>query len=329
MKRHFLVNPVAGRGKLAVETIEKIKELCANDEDSSVYITKNSSDAEKYCNEISSLPGEHHFIICGGDGTLCEALNGLAGKKNSRLSVIPIGTGNDFVRNFCTKEGDSELFFDLEAQVKGRSVLLDYLEVKINDLTKKLSLNMLNSGFDSEVADRVNQLRSNKMIPPKVAYLAAVAQKFVSKPTVKAEIDIDGELLEMDERTLIAIGNGAYCGGGFKAAAKASLDDGLADICVVRNTKRLNFVKLIGYYKKGTHLEVEKLKNLFTYRQCKNIKIKFEKTQKVAFDGETELCDSLEINVVNKGVALCLPEGIDTDRFEKACFGTECEAALV
>ena len=295
MKRHFLVNPVAGRGKRAVETIEKVKELCARDEDSSIYITKSSSDAEKYCGEISTLPGEHLFIVCGGDGTICEALNGIAGKENSYLGVIPIGTGNDFVRNFCKKDGDREFFFDVDAQVNGEDVFADYLDVTINGVSRKMSVNMLNSGFDSEVADRVNQIRLNKLVPPKLAYIYALVQKFVSKPTVRSSVEIDGEVFDNSERILMAIGNGAYCGGGFKAATKASLNDGLIDFCMVQNTGRLNIAKLVGSYKKGTHLEMKKLNYLFTYRQCKHVKITFEKPQKVAFDGEIELCESLEM----------------------------------
>ncbi|MBO4971481.1 MAG: hypothetical protein J6D45_01565 [Clostridia bacterium] len=317
MKKHYLVNPVAGRGRRAVEIIERIKEECAKREDSSLYITKNSSDAEKYCREISALPGEHRFIVCGGDGTIGEALNGIAGRENASLAVIPIGTGNDFVRNFCKNDSDRDLFFDLDAQNEGEEVLSDYLEVTVNGIDKKMSVNMLNAGFDCEIADKVNEMRSNKLVPPKFAYVAALIQKFAKKPTIRAKIEVDGETFEMDERILIAIGNGGYCGGGFNAASKAELSDGLTDICIVKNVTRMDILRLIGSYKAGTHLENEKILPFFTYRKCKNIKMTFEKPQKVCFDGEIDVCETLDINNINRGFRLVLPKGIDTGAFYK------------
>ncbi|MFR3062231.1 MAG: diacylglycerol kinase family protein [Holdemanella porci] len=41
-----------------------------------------------------------HLYVCGGDGTLHEVINGCAEKENVTISVIPIGTGNDFVKYF-------------------------------------------------------------------------------------------------------------------------------------------------------------------------------------------------------------------------------------
>jgi len=317
MKRHYLINPVAGSGKCAVEIIEKIKAECASNENSTLYITKSSSDAERYCEEISRLPGEHKFIVCGGDGTVGEALNGIAGRENSSLAIIPIGTGNDFVRNFCKDEADSDLFFDLDALSEGSDYYVDYLDVTVNGEAHKLSVNMLNTGFDSEVADKMNGLRQNKFVPQKFAYIAALVQKFVTKPTVKAEIEIDGEIFDMQERMLIAMGNGAYCGGGFKAAARAELADGLIDVCVVRNVKRLDFLRLVGPYKAGKHIDNEKIAPFFTYKKCKNIKIRFDKPQKVSFDGEIEICESLDISVVPRGLRLTLPRGVDTSILEE------------
>ena len=318
MKKHYLVNPVAGRGRRAVEIIERIKAECEKNSDLSIYITKSSSDAERYCREISELPGEHRFIVCGGDGTIGEALNGIAGHDNASLAVIPIGTGNDFVRNFCTKDGDEETFFDLDAQSDGEEVCLDYLEVTVNGDKKKLSVNMLNTGFDCEVADKVNEMRSNKLIPPKFAYSAALVQKFALKPTVKAEITVDGEIFEMGERMLVAAGNGSFCGGGFKAAPIASLTDGLIDLCIVRNIKRTDFLKLVGPYKAGTHLDNEKIAGFFDYRQCKYVKIVFDAPRKVVFDGETDVCEFLEIRNVQKGVRFVIPKGLDISRFAEA-----------
>ena len=43
---------------------------------------------------------EVHLFVCGGDGTLHEVVNGMAGAKHVYLSVLPTGTGNDFIKSF-------------------------------------------------------------------------------------------------------------------------------------------------------------------------------------------------------------------------------------
>ncbi len=330
MNNYFIVNPVAGKGKSIVSAIEKIKEECSNRDDTTIYLTKGIGDAERFCRETAALPGEHRFIVCGGDGTVCEALNGIIGNDNASLAIVPVGTGNDFVRNFYSRKEEKDLFFDPCAQLDGEEVLIDYLDVTIDNSSKKYSLNMLNSGFDSEVADRVNVLRGNKFIPAKFAYIYSLIEKFFQKPTVTATITVDGEEPDSKEKLLIAIGNGKFCGGGFKAAPKAMLCDGVMDLCAVTNIGRIKFLGLVGNYKKGTHLDNEKLKKLFTYRQCKQIEIAFDKPQKVVFDGETVVCEHLLIKNVNRKLRLNLPKGIDVSELDmhKEC-AAKAEAVTV
>ncbi len=40
------------------------------------------------------------IYACGGDGTVNEVANGVYGHANAALGVIPIGSGNDLIRNF-------------------------------------------------------------------------------------------------------------------------------------------------------------------------------------------------------------------------------------
>ena len=79
------------------------------------------------------------FYACGGDGTLGEVVNGAAGQVNAEVGLIPIGTGNDFVRNFA----DAGDFFDIEAQVMGEARAIDL--IKCND---RYGINVVNVGFD-------------------------------------------------------------------------------------------------------------------------------------------------------------------------------------
>lgn len=310
MKKHFVINPAAGRGKYMYSVIEKVRTRGDNQLDFSVYVTGQIGDAEKYCREISELPGEHLFIVCGGDGTICEALNGIEGRENCALAVMPAGTGNDFIRNFYNTNEEKELFSDVDAQFAGEEILCDYMEVIIDGERRKLAINMLNSGLDSEVGVRVNEIRGKKVVPQKLAYYYGLIEQFIKKPHVNARVTVDGKELFDGEKILIAIGNGAYCGGGFKAATKASLCDGLLDVCIVDNVTRLQFIDLVGSYKKGTHLEHKRAKDLITYLQCREITVEYANPQNVVFDGEAEVCNSICVRVSEKPVRVFLPKGV-------------------
>jgi diacylglycerol kinase family enzyme len=169
---------------------------------------------------------------------------------------------------------------------------------------------MLNSGLDSEVGVRVNELRGKKLIPQTLAYYYGLVEQFIKKPNVNAKVTVDGEELFDGEKILIAIGNGAYCGGGFKAATKASLCDGLLDVCIVDNITRLQFIDLVGSYKKGTHLEHKRVKHLITYLKCREITVEYSKPQNVVFDGEVEVCNSIRVRIPENPVRVFIPKGV-------------------
>ena len=103
MRTVFVVNPKSGKQEGRSEFIKKIREtsektgiVCE------VYVTKGVMDAERYVKEyIKERQGEKiRFISCGGDGTLNEVVNGAYRSSNVSVGVIPMGTGNDFVRIF-------------------------------------------------------------------------------------------------------------------------------------------------------------------------------------------------------------------------------------
>jgi diacylglycerol kinase family enzyme len=97
MKHLFIVNPVAGKGK-AMEYVPQIKKLFENKND--IYfieITEKPGHATEIVKRYVNTESFRVYSI-GGDGTLNEVLNGLAGSDSS-LAVLPGGSGNDFIRS--------------------------------------------------------------------------------------------------------------------------------------------------------------------------------------------------------------------------------------
>ncbi len=303
MIHHFLINPAAGKGAYTVALERKIRRACAHcDATYTIYTTKRPGDATEYVRTaVVENPHEtHRFYACGGDGTLSETINGAPCAENAEFAVIPIGTGNDFERNFTGHDS----FFDIERQINGKATRIDVL--RCND---RYALNMVNIGFDSNVAKKTGEIKRSPVIPTGLAYIAGVAITFCKPFGTKMDIELADGTRISDSLMLTAIGNGAFCGGGFKSAPLSSLTDGLLDICVIHKVSRAQFVQLIGAYKKGTHLGLPKAKDIIRYYQTPSVKFKFEKPLGICIDGEIEMNDHIDISVLPRALSFSIPKG--------------------
>lgn len=308
MKHIFIVNPAAGKGgrfELLIDSIRKVCDSILLDGqrvDYDVYVTTDVGDAARYVRSCCQTSGTQRmrFYACGGDGTLCEVINGAVGYDNAEVGLIPAGTGNDFCRNFTNRE----YFNNIKHQLLGSSCRLDLIKYG-----GKYGINMFNIGFDSDVAAKVSQIKRNPMIKDGLAYIAGVGIVLMKKMGTKMRLTIDGIQMPERELTLVAVANGSFCGGGFKAAPRASLDDGLMDVCVINLVTRMTFLKLVSSYKEGTHLENEQAKKYITYTKCKELSIDFESERDFCVDGEIERAQGISFSVVPRSISFSAPLG--------------------
>lgn len=312
MKHIFVVNPAAGKGNRVETLIDKIRGVCDNftvdgqEIDYEIYITTAVRDAEAYvrycCRNSSTYPVR--FYACGGDGTLSEVVNGAFGFDNAEVGVIPAGTGNDFVRNFTHDEN----FKDIQNQLCGSAQKLDLIRYE-TEQGARYSVNMINIGFDSDVAKKVSQIKRNPFVSDKLAYITGVGVMLLGKLGTRLRVKAEGVLLQAQEMLLLAVGNGRFYGGGFKAAPNAQLDDEAMDLCMVDLVSKATFLKLVRSYKSGTHLENSQCKKIITYRQCRKIEISFDTAKDICVDGEIEQAERLMLTSVPRALNFSVPLG--------------------
>ncbi len=90
----LIANPISGKGKAKI-VAERTHNLLTNAErKGQVKFTKGGGDASRIAKEAVSY-GIKWVIVCGGDGTLHEVVNGIAPVPDVNLSIIPCGRGND------------------------------------------------------------------------------------------------------------------------------------------------------------------------------------------------------------------------------------------
>jgi len=293
----LIINGAAGQGNA-----EKLSQNVSYD---IVYRTKCAGDAESFVyNTLCNDPNKH-FIVCGGDGTLNEAVNGIMRANagdTAVLSLVPAGTGNDFIRNFSCD---------------GKTYKIDV--IKYND---RYAINMLNMGFDCKAAKKTGYYKKFPLISGTLAYITALidvlAHKLGEHFTI-TYIDENGNANTLDDDFLLcAVGNGAFCGGGFKAAPHADLSDGLLDLMAVKKIGRARFISLVGKYHDGKHIDelndfpAKGCGDIIYYKKCREINI--GGLTDICADGEIFSCTEARISLMEKAINFAI---LDTSRKEQ------------
>lgn len=303
MKYYFVINSHAGKGNKVNELIQNINSVCTErGVDFEIYLTQSVGDAEIFikrtCAKYENSDVVCRFFACGGDGTVNECLNGIIDYPQHELAVIPIGTGNDFVRNF----GEAETFYDINTQLDAIPTKCDV--IKYNG---RYCMNVANIGLDCEVVTRTDKLKKNPLVPSKLAYIFGLVGEFIKKSGIEFKCKIDGVEREKKRFLLAFFANGGFYGGGFHAAPLAHLKDGLIDVCFINYVSRITFLGLVGKYKKGTHLGIKNRDEIFEYIKCSKIEIEFDKKERVCIDGEIEEHEKLSLEIIRDKINFAAP----------------------
>ena len=300
MKHYFIINPKAGKNERAIKLIPTIETICTqNSLNYEIYLTKNMGDAFKFVTNICCNSTEQiRFYACGGDGKVNEVASACVYQDNVSIGVIPLGSGNDFIKNF----DNTESFKNIEAQILGTTRKID--AIKVNDY---YSFNMCNVGFDAEVVHNAIQFKKKPGISGAMAYLMSVFYTLSKKLGKEVTISIDdGE--EFQENVLLcAIGNGSWCGGMFNALPIAKIDDEIMDVCLVKKLSRPRFLSILSSYQKGTHFKNESTKDVIFHYPCKKITIKSENDIAIALDGEVVLVNTIQASIAPNAINFIIP----------------------
>ena len=304
MKHVFIINPKAGKGS----NIDRLYDMadmlrCRHGLDVKCVLTQSRGHATTITREFAQSGEEYRFYACGGDGTINEVANGIAGFPNAAMTAIPIGTGNDFLKNFGDKAAlfsDAENLFDGEVQ-----------ELDLIDCNGQLALTIACSGIDARVAEDVHRYSARPRIDGKTSYLIAVARNVIFKELFSHwTLSIDGRTRESDY-TLIAVCNGRYYGGGFMPVAEASMTDGVLNTLVLGKITRPIFARFVGAYSKGEYRKFPKYARCY---QAKEIRITSDKEDiPTCLDGEVVFSSDVTIRLSDKKLRFFGPKGCDPD----------------
>ena len=188
----------------------------------------------------AAVAGEDVVVSAGGDGTAHEVANGLlqaadAGAGQAALGLIPIGTGNDFVKVI---PGTSTRRTAYDTLARGQRFPYDAGRVSWPG-GGEYFLNAMGTGIDVEV---VRQILTRSRRTGRLVYIGGLVRALRRYRPVHLRLELEGETMELRVMT-IAVANGTCIGGLFRICPAARPDDGLLDLCVVA---QLGFTRIPG-----------------------------------------------------------------------------------
>ena len=270
MKYIFVINPIAGNDnkKKIMSRIQSTFRLI-NDE-MIIEETKSVGDAQKIAADYSDKYGKDCVTVsCGGDGTVHEIANGLAGKETPLL-VLPLGTGNDFAKKiYKTKNIKVENVIKAFGFYSGK-IAYDIMPIDLIDYNGEKCINVMSYGLDTKIETIGRKIAAKVPFLSQQAYSVAIVPALCRSLTYHINIDLDcvdenGNRYKIRQEpldyTLLAICNASYYGGGFCPAPNAKLDDGLLDYALCHPVNVLQTPPLIPKYSKG---DIENIDHLDT-----------------------------------------------------------------
>jgi diacylglycerol kinase (ATP) len=233
-----------------------------------LYATNHAGEARELAARFAAA-GEPVVIAAGGDGTLNEVVNGLAGSA-TLLGVLPAGTMNVFAREMGIPFDSMEKAFQVIERGFVQSV--DLFEANGSPFVQ-----MAGVGFDAMVIEETSWEAKRRLGP--LAYLLAAVKVLGEKPPKLEIICADGR---REEGVAVLAGNGSLYGGQFKFFPSANNHDSKLDVLVYKEAGyRLVLDSLRGLAFGGIDLVAST-----SYFQTEDFIVKSDREVPVEVDGE-------------------------------------------
>ena len=262
MKYVFIENPIAGTKQKQLLFKEVQSAFRWNDSaEMIIEETRYKGHAKEIAAEYAEKYGADCVIVtCGGDGTVHEVANGLAGTETP-LMILPFGTGNDFCKKIYKSKKLDPLSIVKAFGLHNGELKYKVQPIDLIDYNGEKCINVMSYGLDTivetigkKIADRVKFLGHQ-------AYNIAIVPSLMR--SMKYQINVDLDCIDADgtpykiqgeplDYTLFAICNASYYGGGFCPAPNSKLDDGILDFALVGPVNVAQALPLIPKYSEGT-----------------------------------------------------------------------------
>lgn len=288
-----IVNRAAGAGRCGKNAPNALRELERRGVALDVAYTERPGHAAELV-ERSAYAGRRRFLSVGGDGTAAEVVNGLVASDcndECELAMLPMGTGNSFLRDFEITDVDTAV----ERIALGKSRAIDVLRLTHEDGVIHF-INTMGTGFVARAGELTNDRFKFLGAAGYIAavFVCVVGLRYEHNRLRYGEVDDDATTV------LTSFSNSRFTGGSMEMAPDARVSDGLFDLVRAGSLGR---AALLGAFKRifaGTHTELEQVWT----RQLARVEFVEPAFQPVLIDGDLYHLKPLAIDVLPGAINL-------------------------
>lgn len=293
----YLINPISGtKEKTSLKQMisKKSKEHGVDFE----IVPTNAEGDYNFLQQKITKEKITDVVICGGDGTVSAVAASLIGIPVN-IGIIPLGSGNGLA---LAAKIPKQVSKALDIIFKGRASFIDGFYIN-----NEFSCMLCGLGFDAVVAHEFAKQKKRGL----QTYIKVGAINFFKTNPYSFEIKTKNKSLSLDA-FFISIANGNQFGNNFTIAPKASLQDGLIDVVIVKKMSKF----LLPFSIINQISGINAMQNLNEYADRKNI-IYFQTPSltihnihnaPLHIDGDPKKTDKkFDIGVVPKALKLIQP----------------------
>ena len=281
-----ILNPAARseRAKSAWQRIERLP-----------HCTMRTTSAPGDARAVAAHAVEQGFstvVAAGGDGTVNEVVNGIAG-SDVALGILPVGTMNVFATELGLPGDLDEAWAVIRG---GRTRRVDLLRAN-----SQYFVQLAGVGLDAQVV-QATSLNFKKNFGP-LSYVISAAQIAANTPP-RLVVESEGVIRE---GSFVLIGNGRYYGGPFAVFKDARIDDGKLDVLIFKDLGYLDIARYLGAIFMGKHTNLPDVE----YFQTRRAIVRSDEQVPVEVDGEVVTNLPVTFRISSRKLRVVVPVGRD------------------
>jgi len=284
-----IVNPASGRGRGA-KLLPSVRGAFAAHDVTDILTTTRSSDEQRLA--FDAIAAGFTTIVCvGGDGTAGNVATAiLRSGTDTRLGLIPAGTGNDFARNLGLAGADIH-------DVARQSVEKSNVRMDVGRIEDNFFLNSCGFGFDVAVLRGLPHVR---WLGNSLVYFYSALREILGFRGVEMSVQSPALKHERLLYLLVVIANGSHFGGGIAIAPSATVSDGQLDAVLIEEATGVRRLRMLAAAVRGTHGRFDEV----MVERASRFTLTFDAPPFYQSDGELHRASENEVTVE------CLPAAL-------------------
>lgn len=301
MRTLIVFNPTAGHAEQLEAELEAAAQVWREQGWTVELQPTNGPGDGRRLASLAANDGYDLVVAAGGDGTINEVVNGLAGSQTI-LATLPLGTMNVWAR---------ELGLPLQPRAAAQKLCSwSPRPIDLGRAGDRYFLLMAGIGFDAAITANVRPDEKRRF--GALAYVMRGIEEVMRIRGTRARIWLDGRQIKA-RVLMIVIGNSQLYGGLVKITHRASIDDGLLDVCVIKGDNGINAIgHLIAILRRRFSLNPD-----IAYYRAHTIEVITQRPLPVQVDGDPIGVTPLRFTVVPSALRALLPPDLPDDLIQQ------------